>query len=311
MERRTFLKTNMLAIPAIAIPAGAKNKQMEILQAELSVNKPAIKFFCPRWGATDTWDSFCKRVKEAGYDGVETPLSGIDAPERDEVGAALNKYNLILVGQYYQTFEPDGKSMAANLYKHLHTLAPLKPVRIDSQTGKDFFSFEDNKLQIDAAAKFTKETGIEVVHETHRGKALFTAPATKTYLEAFPDMRITLDISHWCNVHESLLGNQKTTVDFNLSRANHIHARIGHPEGPQVADPRAPEWNEAVQAHLAWWDEIVKRHAKAGTQLTITPEFGPPSYMPTLPYTNQPVSSQWDINVHMMQLLKKRYGLIG
>ena len=36
-------------------------------------------------------------------------------------------------------------------------------------------------------------------------------------------------------------------------------------------------------------------------------EFGPPHYLPALPYTQQPVADQWAINVHMMQLLRKRY----
>lgn len=36
-------------------------------------------------------------------------------------------------------------------------------------------------------------------------------------------------------------------------------------------------------------------------------EFGPPDYMPTVPYTRQPLSDQWAINVYMMQLLRKRY----
>lgn len=31
-----------------------------------------ILFFCPRWGCEDlSWDSFCHKVKAAGYDGVE------------------------------------------------------------------------------------------------------------------------------------------------------------------------------------------------------------------------------------------------
>jgi len=41
--------------------------------------------------------------------------------------------------------------------------------------------------------------------------------------------------------------------------------------------------------------------------LTITPEFGPPPYFPILPWTKAPVGSQWDINLHMMQLLRRRY----
>ena len=36
-------------------------------------------------------------------------------------------------------------------------------------------------------------------------------------------------------------------------------------------------------------------------------EFGPPTYMPTIPFTNQPVADQWAVNVHMMQVWKKRY----
>jgi hypothetical protein len=43
--------------------------------------------------------------------------------------------------------------------------------------------------------------------------------------------------------------------------------------------------------------------------LTVTCEFGPSGYLPTLPYTQQPVASQWDINVFMKDLLKKRWQL--
>ena len=41
--------------------------------------------------------------------------------------------------------------------------------------------------------------------------------------------------------------------------------------------------------------------------VTILTEFGPPDYMPTLPYTRQAIANQWDINVYMMQILRKRY----
>jgi len=44
-----------------------------------------------------------------------------------------------------------------------------------------------------------------------------------------------------------------------------------------------------------------------GEILTMTTEFGPPAYMPTLPYSNMPVANQWQINVSMMQLWRERY----
>jgi hypothetical protein len=92
-----------------------------------------------------------------------------------------------------------------------------------------------------------------------------------------------------------------------LQRVDHVHARIGHAEGPQVSDPRAPEWDQAVKAHLAWWDKIVEIKKQKGEVLTILTEFGPPDYMPTLPYTRQPLADQWAVNVYMMHLIRNRY----
>jgi hypothetical protein len=108
-------------------------------------------------------------------------------------------------------------------------------------------------------------------------------------------------------VSESLLADQQSTMDLALQRVDHVHARIGHAQGPQVHDPRAPEWAEAVEAHFAWWDKVVELKKAQGETLTVLTEFGPPNYMPTLPYTQQPIADQWAINVHMMHLLRKRY----
>ena len=94
-----------------------------------------------------------------------------------------------------------------------------------------------------------------------------------------------------------------------IAVSNHIHCRVGQPEAPQVSDPRAPEWKAALETHAVWWDTIRKRLLQANAPtLTVTCEFGPaPGYLPTLPYTNQPVASQWDINVFMKDYLKQRW----
>jgi len=51
----------------------------------------------------------------------------------------------------------------------------------------------------------------------------------------------------------------------------------------------------------------VEIKSKAGLPLTMLTEFGPPHYLPALPYTLQPVADQWAINVHIKDLLRKRY----
>jgi hypothetical protein len=49
------------------------------------------------------------------------------------------------------------------------------------------------------------------------------------------------------------------------------------------------------------------RKKEERARLTILTEFGPPNYMPALPYTLQPLADQWAINVYMMKMLRSRY----
>jgi sugar phosphate isomerase/epimerase len=265
-----------------------------------------ILFFCPHWGAQDSWDSFCERVKNAGYDGVESDLP-LDPTERAAAIAALKKFDLLFIGQYWQSLEDNAEEVAVNADQFYHNLLHGDPLFINSQTGRDYFSFEENKMIVQHAVAFTDKTGMKIVHETHRGKMAYAAHVTKKFLKQIPALRLTLDISHWCNVHETMLQGQDDAVALALNHTDHIHSRVGHTQGPQVNDPRAPEWKDAVQKHLEWWDKVVAIKKKNNEPLTITTEFGPSPYMPLAPYTLEPLANQWEINVYMMNLLKARY----
>lgn len=163
----------------------------------------------------------------------------------------------------------------SNFHDHFNTFKEMidaaannssqRPLYINCHSGRDYFSFDDNKNFIDYTIKISGDTGIIVCNETHRSRILYSAPVARGFIEKIPGLRITLDISHWCNVHESLLHDQQQTVDLVLPRVDHIHARIGHPEGPQVNDPRAPEWDDAVKAHFGWWDRVVEEKEKRAT----------------------------------------------
>jgi hypothetical protein len=203
--------------------------------------------------------------------------------------------------------DKDFQKHLAQFQQSLSAAAKAKPVYINCHSGKDFFSFDQSKQFMDFTEKVNRETGVPIYHESHRGRILFAANITRQFIEKVPGLRLTLDISHWCNVHESYLSDQEEAIAMALNRTDHIHARIGHPEGPQVSDPRAPEWKQAVETHFGWWDKIVERKKKEGKLMTFLTEFGPPDYMPTLPYTRQAVANQWDINVYMMEVLRKRY----
>ena len=121
-------------------------------------------------------------------------------------------------------------------------------------------------------------------------------------------MRITADLSHWVCVSESYLENFKVELDEAIRRAEHIHARVGFIEGPQIPDPRSSFWQEEVAFFLELWKRILIYQQTKGTEVfTITTEFGPPPYLWTDLKDNSPIADQWEINVFMKDLLKERF----
>ena len=264
-----------------------------------------IQFFCPRWGSEDlNWDEFCKKVKQEGYNGIEYGIARtVTQKELDAVWNTAEKHGLGIIAQHYDTYESDF-SKHYDLYSAWLQKIKLYPVvKINSQTGKDFFTFEQNKKLIDAATA----TGLKIIHETHRNKFAYAAHVAKQFFEKIPNLKIVLDVSHWVCVAESYLEDQPEAMKLAIQRTEHIHARVGYPEGPQITDPRIPEWGNTLKIHLNWWDNVQQKKKKENQVLTITPEFGPFPYMMHLPSTGKPISDQWDINVFMMNLLKKRY----
>jgi sugar phosphate isomerase/epimerase len=306
-NRRTFIKTTASATAATILtpfdqtttsdmPSFTKNDNFKLL------------ILATNWGFHGNIDEFCAAAKKEGYDGAELWWPD-NKKEQEDMFAALQKHKLE-IGFLCGGWQTNWQEHLDTFKKAVDTAAKntdQKPLYINCHSGRDHFSFEQNKHFVDYTTGKAKETGVPIYHETHRGRIMFAANITRQFIEKIPELRLTFDVSHWSNVHESLLWDQEETVNLALERVEHIHARIGHAEGPQVNDPRAPEWGDAMKAHLGWWDKIIERKKKKGERMTILTEFGPPDYLPALPYTRQPLADQWAINVHMMHLLRKRY----
>ncbi|MBT8306593.1 MAG: sugar phosphate isomerase/epimerase [Maribacter sp.] len=272
-------------------------------------DKKSIQFFQTNWGNELSWDAFCQRTKASGYDGIEVWLpSGKES--QDHLKAALEKYDLAIAflnGTNKSLPFEEGLTAYKN---HFNTLIEWKPVYINCHTGSDFLTFEQNKAFIDVANKISKASGIPIYHETHRGRFSYNLPDTNTYLNEITDLNLTLDISHWMVVHESLLQGKDELLKEVINKSKHIHARVGHAEGPQVNDPEAPEWKSALDRHMDIWETVIKKEWANGSDIfTITTEFGPPNYLPALPYTQIPVADQWKANVFIMKAIKERLSL--
>jgi sugar phosphate isomerase/epimerase len=274
-----------------------------------SYGQEKVLFFQTDWGNQLSWDAFCERAKTSGYDGLELWMpSGADS--QAALKAALKKHGLLVNFLHGTNKGLPFRESLENYKRDLEALMPWKPFLINCQTGNDFFTMEENKAFIDAANTISSKYNIPVYHETHRGRFSYNLPDTNKYLNLIPDLKLTLDISHWMVVHESLLQGKDELLANVVKRSHHIHARIGHAEGPQVNDPKAPEWANALERHMDIWERVIRKGWKEHNGVfTVTTEFGPADYMPTLPYTRVPVSDQWQANVFMMETLKERLKL--
>lgn len=272
-----------------------------------------VRFACSFWGQEGTTPTvFLARVISEGFDGVE-----INPPEDkifvDEFQSALASVRLakpdfLFIAQ--QVLGPADESVETYLTRmrsRLEYLASLKPDFINSHTGKDYFSFEDNCRAIAIADDVARQSGIPVFHETHRGRFTFHSASLLPYLQKYPNLKLTADFSHWCTVSETLLHDQHEILKHVFPRVRHIHARIGFEHSPQVNDPFAPEWKNHVDTFIGWWKKILSGEGqKEMPFMTITPEFGPVPYMPVMPYSQKPLADQWQVNVQMKNMLSMK-----
>ena len=248
---------------------------------------------------------FFKRVVNTGYDGVEIAIP-FDQKFELELRTLLENTGLQLIGHQHlppRIETPDEYiNRMENYFAHLISFRPLF---INSHTGRDFFSYEDNCRIIDRVEKISRDSGIPIFHETHRGRFNFSTYTTKLFFRDYPQLKITADFSHWCCVSESLLEDQEEFLQEAFKRTEHIHARVGYAQAPQVNHPGAPENRHILEAHLGWWKSIVELKREEGRDyFPITTEFGPEPYMPVEPFSGKPLADQWELNLFMKEYLK-------
>ena len=277
-------------------------------------------------GADDPsqWDSIFERIKADGFEAVEA-ITLMWRKDTKAFRELLDKHGLSLICQIHTSGgDVDPKTgeylycTSNKLHEHLASFmkltaeaAALKPVLINSHSGHDSWGSGDKAVAFfKQALKVEKAMGVPIVHETHRQRLLYSPYSTAELLAKpeLSELKINADLSHWCCVCEHVFDAGSPRDDFwpgtlaAVARHCHfIHCRVGHAEGPQVNEPDAPEHAADVNAHFSWWRTIweaqVKRvGAESDAVLWSEPEFGPPPYLQTLPYTSQPVADLWDVN---------------
>lgn len=245
------------------------------------------------WGVPGKWEDLFPAFRELGFAGIEAPVP--PASQRHRFRRLLVHHRLEYIPQIFTT----GNSVAEHVKSFRHQLeaaARLSPQFVNAHSGRDAWSETDSSRYFEQVLALEESVGISVAHETHRGRILFNPWITSRLLERFEALKLCCDFSHWVCVSERLIDDQLDIIRLSATRCLHLHARVGYEQGPQVPDPRAPEYAPHLAAHERWWRLIWDAQKKRGNKTsTLTPEFGPPGYLHTLPFTHAPVSDLWEI----------------
>ncbi len=266
------------------------------------------------WGFAGGLQKAILQSGHSGFDGVEANLDHptlVDTDPRTVV-SELSAAGLALIVELVtgNGYVPDLTMTAA---EHLQQLAGqlercrrLEPLRITVITGSDSWRWPEQQWFWDRALALAAAAEAPVTFETHRSRSLADPWRIADWTNCYPDLRLTADLSHWCVACERLMTPDLAPIQAIAERVDHIHARVGHAQGPQVSHPFAPEHAEALVAHRACWQLFLDRARVRGMErFTLTPEFGPDGYLPTLPFTDQPVADLLQINTAMAAWLRR------
>lgn len=264
-----------------------------------------LKLIRHLWGVEQAWETVFPRFRAEGFTGIEGRMPA--EAERTRFRNLLSAHDFAYIPQIF-TAGADVDEHLASFRTQVQEAITFHPLFINAHSGLDAWSLAEARRFYAGALAIERAAGIDVCHETHRGRCFYNPWTTRDLITDFPALRLCCDFSHWVCVAERLLDSELPILRLCAERAGHIHARVGYEEGPQVPDPRAPEYQRHVEAHERWWDLIWQAQRKRGLAVsTLTPEFGPPGYLHTLPHTNAPVADLWEICAWQAQRQAARF----
>jgi len=276
---------------------------------------PRLLLFRSLWTNAFNLEAALADCRLSLFDGVEGPLPQEES-SRQEFCRRIRDAGVPLVAEVVTGggYVPECRSPARHLedfQRQAGIAAESSPLFITVLAGSDAWPLGQSVDFLGRALEVAQNLGIEASFETHRSRPTFSPWSTRVLLEQLPKLRLTCDFSHWCCVCERLvLDGEPGLLATVAARTNHIHARVGYAQGPQVPHPAAPEYSDALEAHECWWDAIWTAHASAGRSFTsMTPEFGPDGYLQVHPFTGEPAAELDEINRWMAARQRERFAV--
>lgn len=299
--------------------------------------RPRLRMIKTLWGIDDPVSpELFKSIKEEGYHGVEViRLNWIlneTNTSRDVLVNALNEAGLACVTQIHTSGgyidEESGDYVYCGAYdvtahqedfrKQLRECRELLDLVkeggfVNVHAGVDAWSNEEVVRFLEFCFDEIEQTApdITVTFETHRQR-IFGSPFQTRELLALQSLsnskylKLNADLSHWYCACERVFNPKDEDRDqwwpgvlaSIAPRCEYIHARFGWAQGPQMADPSAPECEKDRNLQIEIWKELVMAQLKPDhvgggghRDIFLSPEYGPAPYLTVKPHSQEPVSS--------------------
>lgn len=253
-------------------------------------------------------ESLLHQLAREGYVGVEIQIAQLLLIGKERFIAALTASQLRFIGKVYssggpsacphaagftQTHPPSGRSVESHIdvwnasVRECCEPPALKDLltSISSQSGRDYFHRNhdtESHAFFTNAVSLEKALNVRIHHETHRHRLLFSPFHAVETLEAFPNLHLLGDLSHYAVVCEAACGDEELeeAILKLIPAIGHIHLRVGYNEGPQVQDPAAQSAASQLAGHARWWAHtwFFARQRGDTKIVTATPEFLLPPY---------------------------------
>lgn len=250
-------------------------------------------FYRTLWGIEDCGlEETLNGLKDRGIEGLEICLLYTSEKSRRLLVQQQDRFKMIfLIPSAGRRVQDHLKSIQDQL---LDIMSEFHPEKINIHGGVDSWDSDEISQYFTGFLEIEKSCSVELLHETHRGRILYSPWSTLRVFKKFPTLKLTADLSHWVVVAERHLLTEEfdQVMEMVARQTRHIHARPCSPQHIQLGNLDDPVYKEDLECFKKYWSLIVRKQADLGfTEHSVDPEFGPFPYSPVLAHTNGVLAS--------------------
>jgi hypothetical protein len=255
---------------------------------------------CHTDGVERSWEENIRMVSDGGFDGVSLPYDNRE--QARQLTALLKPHGLAAEGQCFPTTVDDLNPVLENAVEFgVHHLCVQPNVRLRR--------LQDCVPLIEGWRRLAEQVDFPVLIETHRNRMTTDLFFTLDLLDAFPDLRLVGDISHYVVGREfewPVDDENHAMIHRILDHAWAFHGRVATREQIQIeiSFPHHKDWFDLF---LDWWAygfESWRKRAGDNDDLAFVCELGPKPYAISGPDGND-MSDRWAESLLMKDRIRE------